>query len=217
MLFFSKKPEKPALTHDDTEKIKDFLEDSHEYPEINVDNYPENEKSDVADFFARPERKQSGSIALKPRKVEILDEMPDEDYKFPDEAEIIEKSVEPVPITAQRAVRREVSAPLFVKVDKYNDILDKLDQTKALLSGIKGVFPLIAEADAVKKDAVETLRLTLQKVEKNIVILDSAMLRPGEFQLDQKSPAEAKHVEDSLTQLQLHLGSLKSDLEKMKE
>lgn len=212
MLFFERKLEKrPEI--DDSEKLKEFLNEpsyqrAPESPYPDIDALTANDEPDIEFPLAKAQKIPPVKSAELPKK--------EDDYRLPDEVEIVEKTVEPVSV--QRTARKEGSAPLFVKVDKYNDILDSLQQTRALISGIKPVFNLLAEVEGVRKEALESLRITIQKIEKNVTILDSEMSRPGEpiIGASQMSNQDARHVETSLNQLQNNLSSLKSELERMK-
>ena len=69
----------------------------------------------------------------------------------------------------------------------------------------------------VKKDAMETLRTTLQQIERNIIELDSGLLKPNNATIEVSEEHDTQHVEASLTHLQEQLGALKGELEKAKE
>ena len=117
------------------------------------------------------------------------------------------------PSFSKAAPRQDSYAPLFVKVDRYNEIISKLQETKDLLRGVKAAFPLLLEIDQVKKEATESLRINIQKIEKNIAELDSELMRPGQAKLECPRPVPT-HIEDSLSQLQSQLSSLRGQLEK---
>lgn len=204
MLFFSRNPEKKtASAQNENERLRNLVNgyDPDEYVPLKEIPYTEMDIGLGASFPKRV-----------PKNVE---EKPIVDYSPPTEVAIVEKTVEHVPVM-QRPAKSDGSAPLFIKVDRYNEILDNLQQTKALLMGIKSVFPLLVEVDNVKKDAIDVLRLTMQKIEKNIVLLDSSMAKPGEIPDIQRITPDSSRMEDSLNQLQRQLGSLKSELERMK-
>lgn len=204
MLFFSRTPEKKSASiQNENEKLKNLINgyEPDEYAPIKEMPYPEIDIEMGRTF---------------PKQVTVpMEEKPVVNYSPPTEVSIVEKTVDPLPIS-RKPSKSDGSAPLFIKVDRYNEILDNLQQTKALLSGVKSVFPLLLEVDNVKKDAIDALRLTMQKIEKNIVILDSSMAKPGEIHDIQRSTPDSNRMEESLNQLQRQLGSLKNELERMK-
>jgi hypothetical protein len=124
------------------------------------------------------------------------------------------------PYTEERRPRpqkqpQDDSAPLFVKVSKYNEILSNLQEMKAYIAGVKQLYRLLSEIETTREESLKLLRSTLQKVERNIVQLDSGLLRPMGTPVGQKSE-QSRHVEESLSDLESQLESLKSELEKFK-
>ena len=107
------------------------------------------------------------------------------------------------------------SAPLFVKVDKYKETLINLQEIRILINGIKNVFSLFTEIETVKNDALKLLRVTLQRIEKNVIELDSGLLRPHDVSIKVDKESEVKHIEDSLSQLHEQISTLKTEIEKM--
>ncbi|MEM5835279.1 MAG: hypothetical protein QXM11_01775, partial [Candidatus Aenigmatarchaeota archaeon] len=75
-------------------------------------------------------------------------------------------------------------APLFVKVEKYREIITTIQEIKTLIAGLRNLFSIIEEIDQVKSDALNTLRITLQRVEKNIIQLDANFLRTGSEEIE---------------------------------
>lgn len=119
---------------------------------------------------------------------------------------------EPPPKAAQQG-----TAPLFVKVDKYYDILRSVQEIKTFLAGAKHLYNVLAEIENVRNDALKIMHGTLQKIEKNVTEVDSEFLRPNEtvFPAEQKS-VEVQHVESSLNELQEQLSSLKKELQALR-
>ncbi|MBI4014479.1 MAG: hypothetical protein HY365_00840 [Candidatus Aenigmarchaeota archaeon] len=109
------------------------------------------------------------------------------------------------------------TAPLFVKVDKYYDILRSVQEMKTFLAGTRHLYNVLAEIENVRNDALKIMHATLQKIEKNVVEIDSEFLRPGEaaYPTEQKT-AEVQHVESSLNELQEQLSSLKKELQALR-
>lgn len=114
------------------------------------------------------------------------------------------------------------SVPLFVKVDKYKEIITTLQEIKTLLSGLGSLFSVLEEIEQVKSDAINTLRITLQRVEKNIMQLDANFLKTSDTEVEKIKESirpkivEATELEDSLKQLYEELNAMKSEIEKMR-
>ncbi len=116
----------------------------------------------------------------------------------------------PVPVP-----RQEISAPLFVKVEKYREILSSVHEMKIFISGIRQLFDILNELEAVRSDAIKIMRATLQRLEKGVVEIDTELLRPRGLVAEARGE-EASHIESSLSELQSQLGELKRELQEMK-
>ena len=111
----------------------------------------------------------------------------------------------------------ETDAPLFVKVEKYKEMLRSIREMLAFVSGVKQLFAVLNEIEAVRVDAINIMRATVQRLEKNMIQIDSELLRPKGFEFEEKVPeSELYHIEDSLNDLQKQLGTLKKDLEELR-
>ncbi len=112
-------------------------------------------------------------------------------------------------------VRQEISAPLFVKVEKYREILSSVHEMKIFISGIRQLFDILNELEAVRSDTIKIMRATLQRLEKGVVEIDTELLRPRGLVAEARGE-EASHIESSLSELQSQLGELKRELQEMK-
>lgn len=110
----------------------------------------------------------------------------------------------------------EKEAPLFVKVEKYRNIISTLTEMKAFIAGIKQLYSVLHEAETVKNDTLKILRSSVQRLEKSIYELDSEMLRPRGFVDETKeTQTEFSHIEGSLSDLQRQLAMLKKELQQI--
>jgi hypothetical protein len=186
-------------------------------PGEQVNEYFETEGSanenNTLDFVDIPEEKESISYWETPKS-----------RNFPNNTQISQefgKGERPVaylkPAVSRPSPRLESTAPVFVKVEKYEDIVQSLHEIKALLRDLKGMFPLLLEIDDVKKSAIDLMRVTIQKVEKDITRLDADFKKPGQMTVDMPGEIENTHVSDSLTFLQSQLSALKGELERAKQ
>lgn len=109
------------------------------------------------------------------------------------------------------------SAPLFVKIEKYYDILKDVQEMKTFLSGTKHLYQILEEVENVRNDTLKIMRATIQRLEKSVVEMDSGLLRPmeGQYPTPQEAP-EVRHIEGSLNELQSQLDVLKKELQSMK-
>ncbi|MEM7826608.1 MAG: hypothetical protein QXQ40_00075 [Candidatus Aenigmatarchaeota archaeon] len=139
-------------------------------------------------------------------------------FKKDKKEEEIKDTEEPEPTIQISPKPEDISAPLFVKVDKYKEALLNLQEIKTLLNGLKNIFSILEEMEQVKNDAINTLRVTLQRVEKSVIELDSGLLRPADVKLkiEIEETPETKAVEDSLMELYNQLNTIRAEIEKAK-
>jgi hypothetical protein len=116
------------------------------------------------------------------------------------------------PMTPQQA---EPGAPLFVKVEKYREILTTLQEMKLFVSGVKQLFAILHELETVRGDAINVMRATVQRLEKSMMEVDSELLRPRGVSLGDISPSEG-HIENTLEDLQNQLAELRKELQSMR-
>lgn len=207
-----------APHQDEEEKLKHFYppepgEDDHSLNELKLTDLGDSEEEPPLGYWetkpAEPKKtfeieKELGihMVGEKPRHLPV--------FRLEENRQFSKPSV------SRAYPKTDPSAPLFVKVDRYNEIISKLQETKDLLRGVKTVFPVLLEIDQVKRDATESLRVTLQKIEKNMAELDSDLVRPGQARIE--APCEVpSHIESSLSDLHSQLSSLRGQLEKARK
>lgn len=128
----------------------------------------------------------------------------------------IKELLEETPSMPMRNERKE-DAPLFVKVDRYKEILTIMQDMKTFISGMKQLFTVIKETDEVRNSALNILHATVQRLERNVIEIDNEMAMPGEvdFRIPHEE-TEMSHIEESLIGLQRQLADLKRDLQEFK-
>ena len=127
-----------------------------------------------------------------------IKEIMDETYETPPELEVEQRS----------------SAPLFVKVDKYREMLIGVQEIKLFVSGVKQTFGILQELENVRNDALRIMKATVQRLEKSVIEIDSGLLKPRGVDMSDLTQGEGdmKQLEDSLTDLQDQLKEIKRDL-----
>jgi len=113
--------------------------------------------------------------------------------------------------------RERDSAPLFVKVEKYRHITEMVQDMKSFVTGIKQLFIVMHEIEAVRQEALTMMQATVQRLEKNLVDIDNEMLMPKNLEMEyERDEAEISRVESSLLELQKQLSSLKNELQEFR-
>ncbi len=123
---------------------------------------------------------------------------------------------EDIPVVPERK-----EAPLFVKVEKYRDVISLIQEMKVFISGIKQLFNILQELENLRMDAIKIMKATIQRLERRVVEMDNELLRPKGFDVPEllhAGPAEPEEsqVEDSLNELQDELAKLRKELEELK-
>ena len=124
----------------------------------------------------------------------------------------------PPPRPREYDARPEQSAPLFVKVEKYREVISSLQEMKLFVAGVKDIFTVMQEIESIRGEALNVMKVTVQRLEKAVVEMDSELLRPRGVNVSPfpQGEAEVKHIESSLTELQKQLLELRQDLQGMR-
>ncbi|MDI6798987.1 MAG: hypothetical protein QMD12_03295 [Candidatus Aenigmarchaeota archaeon] len=123
----------------------------------------------------------------------------------------------PAPLPEPEKPKEEVKeekpafAPLFVKLDKYRQILMLLSELKTTLVAIKNNFTVLNEIEKIEEENIKLLQKAIEKVDKKIVSLDTQLLRPPVF--EEELPTEAEELGDVLSSLKSEVEQLKSELQ----
>ncbi len=114
-------------------------------------------------------------------------------------------------------IKERESAPLFVKVEKYRHIIETVQDMKSFVSGIKQLFVVMHEIEDIRAEALNMMKATVQRLEKNITDIDNEMLMPKGLEMQvEHDEVELSHVESSLLDLQKQLSSLKKELQEFR-
>ena len=140
----------------------------------------------------------------------IMEEKPTELPEFPGLPHVPEPAFQSI-----QDVKREISAPLFVKVEKYREIISSVQEMKIFISGVRQLFNILNELESVRSDTIKIMRATLQRLEKGVLEIDTELLRPRGLVAEARGE-EAAHIESSLEELQKNLGDLRRELEEIK-
>jgi hypothetical protein len=70
--------------------------------------------------------------------------------------------------------------PIFVKVEKYEDVLDTMNAIKAKVNGIKVTLGKINEIKNNEDAELELWQATVEDIEKKMLYADGVLLRSNE-------------------------------------
>jgi len=108
-------------------------------------------------------------------------------------------------------------APLFVKVDKYREIVASVREVQSFVSSIKHIFSLLNEAENARNKALDMLKSSVNRLERGISWVDKSLLRPVGFKELPHGELEVRHIEESLSELQRELHSLRREMDQVIE
>jgi polyhydroxyalkanoate synthesis regulator phasin len=140
-----------------------------------------------------------------------LPELPEPDYE---EMPLPPMARPPAPV--QR--KEQMIAPLFVKVDKYRELLTTVHEMKLFVSGVKQIFNILQDLENVRTETLKVMRASVQRLERSVLEMDTGLLRPRGVDFSEmiESETEVRHIEDSLTDLQNQIASLRRELQDLK-
>jgi len=124
------------------------------------------------------------------------------------------------------------SVPLFIKLDRYKNILHTISDLKSTVRKVKNAFEMFSEMERVKAQNLRVLEAAVQKVEARLADLDSEFLRPaGLKEKEVEQPQEFSVAEETqngsngndeglhgmISDLRTQITKLKEELDQMSE
>ncbi|MFH1420947.1 MAG: hypothetical protein ABIG30_03195 [Candidatus Aenigmatarchaeota archaeon] len=143
---------------------------------------------------------------------EISEPLPN--YEPPYEPRYIPPAV-PAPRPVEPIFRKQSGeAPLFIKIDKYNELLGHLQELRSFMSATKETFQILEEIETARSDAVKILRTSIQRMERSLAIADNELGKPETPMSEEFSRGDVDNVETSLQSLKKEIGDLRKELGK---
>ena len=131
--------------------------------------------------------------------------------------QIVEIKVKPIiqpAKTVETKVKEErearIAAPLFVKLDRYKQILNHLAQLKTSIVLLKNNLTVLNELEKLRDENLKLVQEALEKMEKRVLDLDSELLRPSGFR-EELLP----HMEE-VASIEATIAELKSQIEQLR-
>lgn len=117
----------------------------------------------------------------------------------------------------QQEVAQPAYAPLFVKIDRYRNIISSLGSIKAAMGLVKNSFSALSELDKARVQTMGLIRDALEKIEKKMDSLDNELVRPTGFNT-LSAPEEYQdvhNVQATVADLKGQIQQLKGELQRM--
>ncbi|MEM5801834.1 MAG: hypothetical protein QXQ18_00385 [Candidatus Aenigmatarchaeota archaeon] len=151
---------------------------------------------------------------LEVKQQEVSGEEPSIEVKVPLKVETkVETKTQP--LVHREKIEKEkhekvLTAPLFVKLDRYKQILNHLAQLKTSIVLLKNSLAVLNELDKLREENSKLVQESLEKIEQKILDLDSELLRPSGFR-EELLP----HMEE-VASIEATLADLKSQIEQLR-
>ena len=101
--------------------------------------------------------------------------------------------------------------PVFIKVDRYEDMLSIIDELKSFHSALSQVNSILDEIEKTRASAMGLAKKISGKIESRIEELNSFLVRPEGMKVEKKSKP-ARDIDSALSQLKQELEDLKLEL-----
>ena len=127
--------------------------------------------------------------------------------------EIASSETEEMPGFSKSLSGSDDEAPLFIKIDKYSDLLAHVKEMKRFLGMFKQTLDVMRDIETARDDALKILRASATRLERVLETADAELLKPDiSEQVEAAGKEEAAHVQDTLESLKSEINSLKSEL-----
>ncbi|MBM3304095.1 MAG: hypothetical protein FJY76_03280 [Candidatus Aenigmarchaeota archaeon] len=136
-------------------------------------------------------------MVLGKKKAPKLPELPMPSAESPAEAE-------------PRAPAKPAAPPLFIKIDKYRDVLKNVQELKSFSVGLRDAMDAIADVEHELKTGLEIANKALDRFNTLLALLDSKLIRiEGVEPADVQTP---KEIDDYVKGLYDQIERIKHDL-----
>lgn len=122
------------------------------------------------------------------------------------------KPVSEVQTPKPKKVKKPEFAPLFVKLERYKQILSDLEGLRTTMAAIKNAFSILNQLDKLRYENIGMLQNTIEKVDEKLAALDSEFLRPAGFREELPTEEYSEGLESELGNLKNQVDKLKSEL-----
>ncbi len=125
----------------------------------------------------------------------------------------IKQLVENESKTEKKAIVKEDKAvPLFVKLDKYKNILDVLNDVKSILFFAKNTLNVQKQIEILLEENKRLLEDAIAKLDQKIIILEKELTKPGIYETKTEEHKEVSDIDSVIEELKKQIESLKVDL-----
>lgn len=134
-------------------------------------------------------------------------------FRLPTIDELPKVEIDKVKIEKPKEAEKPKFAPLFVKIERYDSVLNLLNDLKANVMMVKNAIVVQREIEKLAEDNRRLIEESVNKIDNKLLSLDAEFIRPKGF-MDDFRPSEKKSGLDGIVDdLKSQLDGLKSELE----
>lgn len=162
-------------------------------------------------FFGRKKKEEPQEMPADIPPVSMFDQPPAE-------PEQTIQYNEPPPPVIRREPEKPAVAPLFVKMDRYRQILTTIGNLKTALMIVKNSLGTLQQIERVRDETFGIITDLVEKMDDKLISLDNDLLRPAGFHETEESSPEKqdiRSIEATVSDLQGQIEQLKLELGKM--
>jgi len=127
---------------------------------------------------------------------------------------------EKIPVEEQKPIseviekpKKPESAPLFIKIDRYKIVLNFINNLKNTIMALKNALEVQKQIEELKDENRKLLESAINKIDKQVLSLDSEFLRPKGYEQEVPPPIyETGELEGVVSDLRRQIEGLKSEL-----
>ncbi|MCD6590784.1 MAG: hypothetical protein J7K72_02315 [Candidatus Aenigmarchaeota archaeon] len=154
------------------------------------------------------------------RKSDKINEFKEDEKIIKQKISPSQESASPQPIQRKAAssggavykISRPTSPPLFIKIDRYNEVIKNLRNLRNRALNLKDALDILEEIHKEIENAIDVAQKTLDEVHMLITNLDSFFLRPQAAE----TPIDEEYAPEGPSELDNYVKDVYSQLEKLK-
>lgn len=106
-------------------------------------------------------------------------------------------------------------APLFVKIDRYKEVLQRFEEIKGTLNNLKDLVALLDQINQVKDETSNVLKKSIEEITNSLISLDEEFVRPEGTEGQIMKEPKSEGVKNNIKDLQKELKHLRSELQEL--
>ncbi|MEM5836511.1 MAG: hypothetical protein QW451_02045 [Candidatus Aenigmatarchaeota archaeon] len=107
------------------------------------------------------------------------------------------------------------SIPLFIKVERYEEILENIEELRSIIELIKSSLSIFEESERVREETIELIRENANRFENRLNFLKSALLAEGVKEERREEIQRKSEMKEVLSNLKAQIEKLREEIQSM--